>query len=80
MAALADPHATTVVFMGKRTFAALSAQLMAAGLPGDMPALLAESVSTPEQSLRRATIATLCDQIVTAGDGPALIIFGPLAE
>ena len=79
MAALADPHATTVLFMGKRTFAALSAQLIAAGMPGDMPAILAESVSTPDQKLHRATIATLADHIASAGDGPALILFGPLA-
>jgi uroporphyrin-III C-methyltransferase len=79
MAALADPHATTVLFMGKRTFAALSAQLIAAGMPPDMPALLAESVSTPDQHLHRATIATLADHIATASDGPALILFGPLA-
>lgn len=80
MAALADPHATTVVFMGKRTFAALAARLIAAGLPADTPALLAESVSTPDQSLHRATISTLSAQIATASDGPALIIFGPLAS
>jgi uroporphyrin-III C-methyltransferase len=80
LAALADPNATTVVFMGKRTFAHLAQQLIAAGLPADMPALLAESVSTPDQSLHRATVSTLADHIAMAGDGPALILFGPLAE
>ena len=33
MAALADPLATTVVFMPKKTFPALAARLIAAGLP-----------------------------------------------
>lgn len=80
MAALADPAATTVVFMGKRTFGELAARLMAAGLPGDTPALLAESVSTPEERLHRATLATLADLITAeARDGPALILLGPLA-
>jgi uroporphyrin-III C-methyltransferase len=80
MAALADPAATTVVFMGKRTFGQLAARLMAAGLPGDTPALLAESVSTPEERLHRATLATLADLITAeARDGPALILLGPLA-
>lgn len=78
--ALADPMATTVIFMGKRTFAALSVKLIAAGLPADMPALLAESVSTPEQRLTRATVATLGAALAEAHDGPALILIGPLME
>ena len=78
--ALADPLATTVIFMGKRTFAALSLKLIAAGLPQDTPALLAESVSTPEQRLTRATVATLGAALADAHDGPALILIGPLME
>ncbi len=80
MAALADPSATTVVFMGKRTFGELATRLIAAGLSADMPALLAESVSTPEQTLHRATLGTLAGRIEMAGDGPALILIGPLAD
>ena len=80
IAALADPMATTVIFMGKRTFAALSSKLISAGLPGDTPALLAESVSTPEQRLTRATVATLGAALADAHDGPALILIGPLME
>ncbi len=80
IAALADPMATTVIFMGKRTFAALSLKLIAAGLPPDMPALLAESVSTPDQRLTRATVATLGAALADAHDGPALILIGPLME
>ena len=79
MAALADPTATTVVFMGKRTFAALANQLLQAGLAPDTPALLAESVSTPDQRLRRATLATLAALIAPEADAPALILIGPLA-
>jgi uroporphyrin-III C-methyltransferase len=78
--ALADPLATTVIFMGKRTFAALSFKLIAAGLPQDTPALLAESVSTPDQRLTRATVATLGAALADAHDGPALILIGPLME
>ncbi|MEO6298082.1 MAG: uroporphyrinogen-III C-methyltransferase, partial [Paracoccaceae bacterium] len=51
ISALADPSATTVIFMGKRTFAGLASRLMAAGLGADTPAMLAESVSTPDQKL-----------------------------
>lgn len=78
--ALADPLATTVIFMGKRTFAALSSELLAAGLPPGTPALLAESVSTPEQRLTRSTVAELGAALAVAHDGPALILLGPLME
>ena len=78
LAALADPAATTVIFMGKRTFAELSMKLQAHGLDPATPAVLAESVSTPDQRFLRATLATLAPQI--SGDGPALILLGPLAE
>jgi uroporphyrin-III C-methyltransferase len=79
-AALADPTATTVIFMGKRTFAELARRLQEAGLPPDTPALLAESVSTPAQKLIRGTLATMSALIAAeAADGPALILLGPLA-
>jgi uroporphyrin-III C-methyltransferase len=80
LAALADPLVTTVIFMGKRTFAALSSQLIAAGLPPDTPAMLAESVSTPEQRITRSTLADLGAALALAHDGPALILLGPLME
>ncbi|MBS0572155.1 MAG: uroporphyrinogen-III C-methyltransferase [Proteobacteria bacterium] len=80
MAALADPQATTVIFMGKRTFGELARRLTAAGLPPDTPAILAESVSTPAQKLVRGTLATMESLIAAeAADGPALILLGPLA-
>ena len=80
LAALADPTATTVIYMGKRTFHALAARLIAAGLPPDTPALLAEAVSTPGQHFHRATLATLIPPEQAQGDGPALILLGPLAD
>ena len=79
--ALADPHATTVVFMPRRTFGALAAQLMGAGLPPDTPALLAEDVSLPTQKLTRSSLAALAEALQGApGAAPALILYGPLAE
>lgn len=80
MAALADPQATTVVYMGKRTFAALATLLMAHGMAPDTPALLAEAVSTPDQKLERSTIARLAAHLQNAtSTTPALILYGPLA-
>lgn len=79
--ALADAEATTVVFMGKRTFPALAAALIAHGLPPDTPALLAEAVTHPEQSLHRTTVAALAAALSESrSDQPALILYGPLAD
>jgi uroporphyrin-III C-methyltransferase len=81
MAALADPAATTVVYMGKRTFAGLAARLIEHGLPADTPAMLAEAVSTPAEKLTRHTIASLAEHLeTTTSTTPALIFYGPLAE
>lgn len=82
MAALADPLATTVVYMGRRTFAKLAALLSDAGLPSDTPALLAEGVSTSDQVLKRSTIAGLVADFANSepSKAPALILYGPLAD
>lgn len=81
LAALADPGATTVIFMGKGTFGELARRLTGAGMPGDTPAILAESVSTPAQKIVRGTLASMAALIAAeAGDGPALILLGPLAD
>ncbi|WP_242186848.1 uroporphyrinogen-III C-methyltransferase [Sphingomonas sp. CARO-RG-8B-R24-01] len=80
LAALADPAATTVVFMPKRTFAALVEMLVAHGLSPDTPALLAENVSYPDQRLTRATIADLARDLEPRHDAPAVILYGPLLE
>lgn len=79
--ALADPGATTVIYMGKRTFPALAKALIAHGLPPDTPALLAEAVSTPEQVLRRSTVAALAKALAEDRSPlPGLILVGNLAE
>lgn len=79
--ALADPTASTVVFMGKRTFPKLLDALTARGLPQDTPAILAESVSGPDQSIQRTTVSDLARHLgEEISDKPALILFGPFAE
>ncbi|WKA30300.1 uroporphyrinogen-III C-methyltransferase [Bradyrhizobium roseum] len=79
-AALADPSATTAVFMGKRTFPELARRLIAAGLPGNTPAMLAESVSHPDQQLTRTTVTKLADLMATeSSSAPAVILYGALA-
>ena len=82
LAALADPLATTVVYMGRRTFVKMAALLTEAGLPAETPALLAEGVSTPDQVLTRSTIAGLVASFADSepSKAPALILYGPLAD
>ncbi len=81
MAALADPDATTVVFMPKRTFPALVHALLEHGLPPHTPALMAENVGHPDQSLVRSTIAALARDLAdSVSSRPALILYGPLMD
>ncbi|MFY0597719.1 MAG: uroporphyrinogen-III C-methyltransferase [Cognatishimia sp.] len=78
---LADPGATTVLFMPKRTFPELAEKLFATGLRRDCPALLAENVSHPEQTLERTTMEALSAKLATEiTSAPGLILFGELAE
>ncbi|QXT41100.1 uroporphyrinogen-III C-methyltransferase [Gymnodinialimonas ceratoperidinii] len=79
--ALADPGASTVIFMGKRTFPKLAQALIARGLPADTPAILAEAVSTPDQALYRMPLSELVGKLeAEIGTAPALILYGPLAD
>jgi uroporphyrin-III C-methyltransferase len=81
LAALADPSACTVVFMGKRTFPALCELLFAHGLPRDTPAILAEAVGTADQETARTSMGALALRLAQdVGTKPALILYGPLAE
>jgi uroporphyrin-III C-methyltransferase len=79
-AALADPDATTVVYMGKRTFPALVAKLIEHGMSANTPALVVESLGHEDQRLLRTTIAKLADELGQGiGRGAAVILFGSLA-
>jgi uroporphyrin-III C-methyltransferase len=79
-AALADPHAVTAVYMGKRTFPELAARLIAQGLSPETPALLAESVGHADQRLVRTTIAKLAEQLAQESvTATAVILYGALA-
>ena len=81
LAALADPHAVTAVYMGKRTFPELAARLIAQGLSGETPALLAESVGHADQRLVRTTIAKLAEQLAQESvTATAVILYGALAD
>ncbi|MGY3610319.1 MULTISPECIES: uroporphyrinogen-III C-methyltransferase [unclassified Bradyrhizobium] len=80
-AALADPEATTVVYMGRRTFPALAAKLIEQGLAPNTPTLFAESLGRADERLVRTTIAELAEQLARGGAATtaAVILFGALA-
>ena len=82
LAALADAEATTVVYMGRRTFADLAVMLIEAGLPGDTPALMAEGVSTEAEALARSTVADLVARLRAEppSAAPTLIFYGALSD
>ncbi|WP_151720335.1 uroporphyrinogen-III C-methyltransferase [Gemmobacter serpentinus] len=79
-AALADPMAVTVIYMGQRTFPDLAARLIQAGMDAATPALLAHGISTPDETIARHSIASLAAHLRNADTSqPGLILYGPLA-
>lgn len=82
IAALADPEATTCVFMGKGTFAELVGKLVGHGMAADTPAVVVESLGTPEAVVMRGTIVELAARLTSEQPaGPCMILYGrALAE
>ena len=78
--ALADPFCTSVIYMPKRTFPNLARRLIENGLSKDTKALLAESVSLPDQKLTHSPLEQLAEQLSNeTGSAPGIILLGPLA-
>lgn len=78
-AALADPAALTVVFMGQRSFPKLAQGLIDHGLSPDTPAMLAEQVSKPGERITRTTVAALAARLAAEPvRDVGLILYGPL--
>ncbi len=73
---LADPRSTLVVYMGKAAAAEVARNLMAQGLAGDTPVIVAGNVSLPAER----HVATRLDLLPLAarslGDCPALLLIG----
>jgi uroporphyrin-III C-methyltransferase/precorrin-2 dehydrogenase/sirohydrochlorin ferrochelatase len=75
--AIADPKATTVVYMPGKTLATLSDAVLRHGLPPDIPALAVFNATRPDERVIEATIATLPDELTKAAiKGPVIVIFG----
>jgi len=77
IAALADPAATTCVYMGKATFPALVERLVAHGMSPTTPAAIVESLGSPENTIRRGTIAEIAAVLTSdRPQGACMIVYG----
>jgi uroporphyrin-III C-methyltransferase len=77
IAALADPGATTCVFMGKATFAALSEKLVAHGLSAETPTIVVESLGSPSTTIMAGTLSEIAARLAAAKPaGPCVILYG----
>ena len=66
--------ATLVVYMPGRRFRRLADDLIASGIDPDTPCVAASKATTPEEQVRRATLATLEDHVV--GPAPVVLLIG----
>jgi len=77
IAALADPGATTCVFMGKATFAQLADKLIAHGLSSETPTVVVESLGTPNTHVIAGTLTSTAARLAAEKPkGPCLILYG----
>jgi uroporphyrin-III C-methyltransferase/precorrin-2 dehydrogenase/sirohydrochlorin ferrochelatase/uroporphyrin-III C-methyltransferase len=77
---LADPATTLVVYMGRTTVRELTRQLIAHGMPPDLPAVAIVNGTRPEQQVLPATLATL-PEVIEGLDlaAPTLLVIGRVA-
>lgn len=74
---LADPHTTLVVYMGRTTAQRLTAQLIAHGMPPDLPAAAIVNGTRPDQRVLLATLATLAEAVGSLNQAaPTLLVIG----
>lgn len=75
--AIADPTATTILYMPRRTLAQFRDLALAAGLDPQMPALAIQSATRADEAHVSGTITTLPDLLATLPDeGPVLVMIG----
>ncbi|WP_419900043.1 uroporphyrinogen-III C-methyltransferase [Roseomonas sp. USHLN139] len=76
-AALARSGQPIVLYMALRRLPAVTAALLAGGLPGDTPAAAVAEATTPRQQVLEATLATIAARVAAAGwTVPAVIAIG----
>ncbi|HEV2564568.1 MAG TPA: siroheme synthase CysG [Microvirga sp.] len=75
-AALADPNATTVVYMGRRTASKLAMRMIESGLPPETPVVALSNVSRADQKSVRTTAGDIARGASLPEDGPLIIVIG----
>jgi uroporphyrin-III C-methyltransferase/precorrin-2 dehydrogenase/sirohydrochlorin ferrochelatase len=74
---LADPAATTIVYMPKKTLRLLSEHAIAQGLDPSTPAVAVANATRPNEAMIAATVGTIAEKIeASALDGPVLVMIG----
>jgi uroporphyrin-III C-methyltransferase len=66
---------TMVQYMGGREAAATAERLLALGRPGDLPVVVVENCSRPDQRILRLLLSDLAHGLETA-HGPVLVMIG----
>jgi uroporphyrin-III C-methyltransferase / precorrin-2 dehydrogenase / sirohydrochlorin ferrochelatase len=75
--ALADPAATTVVYMPKKTLRELSQRAISEGLDPATPAMAVINATRPDETMVAGNIGNIADKIGTQSpDGPTLVMIG----
>jgi uroporphyrin-III C-methyltransferase / precorrin-2 dehydrogenase / sirohydrochlorin ferrochelatase len=74
---IADPAATTVVYMPKKTLRELARRAMSHGLDPATPAVAVANTTRPDETIVAGTIGDIADRIDAAAlNGPALVMIG----
>lgn len=80
-AGLADPKATTAVYMPKATLGTLCSELQRRGLAASHPAVAVFNATRADQQIVGGTLATLAQHIAAVESGaPCIILIGVRAE
>ena len=80
-AALVQSRLTLVVYMGVSRWPHIAAALLAAGMPGDMPAAVVCSAHTPQQRQALCTLAELQGVITDQQlHSPAIVVLGDVVQ
>lgn len=75
--ALAKAGGTIVLYMGVKTLPAIAAELIAGGLPGEIPAAAVQWGTLSKQRTVTATLSTLADEAASAGiSAPVITVIG----
>src|SRR6266571_8965247 len=80
-ASLADPAATTVVYMAQKTIGELATRAIARGLAPDTPAVAVADATRPGETIVAGTVADIGEKLgALSVPGPALVFIGRVFE